>query len=251
MAVRLILSGFRSIEECIRTNPDRIAKLLVPPGKHSLRIGQVCELAKKNGIRVEINPKSHAHDQDDESVLAILHDYEYTDFEALLDEVKEAVAQGERPVILILDGITDPQNLGAILRSAAFMGVSGVILPKDRSVAINDTVYRIASGGLEHVRVCQVTNLVSAVQALKKVGFWIIGFSEHSSQKIGQLKNDFAPVIIIGNEEKGMRPLVKENCDFLVKFVGKSRLISLNASVAAALAMAWATEVLSPSASDV
>lgn len=241
MSSRLILSGLRSIEECLRTNPDRIAKVLVPAGKLSPRFQQIRELAQKKGIRVEVNPKN---DTSEEALIALLHDYQYADFDELLGELKQAVANGEQPVVVALDGITDPHNLGAILRTAAFMGISGVILPKDRSVAITDTVYRIASGGLEYLRVAQVTNLVSALESLKEIGFWSVGFSEHAEQELSALRNDFSPVIVIGNEEKGIRPLVKENCDFLVKLSGKGGLHSLNASVAGALAMAWASKVI-------
>lgn len=242
MASRLILSGLRSIEECLRTNPDRIAKILLPPGKLSPRLQQIRDLAQKKGIRIETNPKSNAADE--EGLLAMLHDYQYADFDELVDELKTSINQGEFPVVLALDGITDPHNLGALLRTAAFMGVAGVVIPKDRSVAITDTVYRIASGGLEYLRVAQVTNLVSALQSLKDVGFWSVGFSEHADQELSGLRRDFPPVIIIGNEEKGIRPLVKENCDFLVKLPAKGGLQSLNASVAGALAMAWAAKAI-------
>jgi 23S rRNA (guanosine2251-2'-O)-methyltransferase len=92
------------------------------------------------------------------------------------------------------------------------------------------------------VRVAQVTNLVTALEKLKEVGFWSIGFSEHAEQRLSDVRQDFPPVIVIGNEEKGMRQLVQKNCDFLVKLAGKGGLRSLNASVASALAMAWASK---------
>ncbi|MBI3558638.1 MAG: 23S rRNA (guanosine(2251)-2'-O)-methyltransferase RlmB [Deltaproteobacteria bacterium] len=241
MASRLILSGFRSIEECLRANPDRIAKILVPAGRLSPRVSELRDHAQKRGVRVEVNPNKA---DGEEAVLAVLNDYEYAEFDALLDDLADSVKQGNRPVALALDGITDVHNLGAMLRTAAFMGVSAVILPKDRSALINETVYRIASGGLEYLRVTQVTNLVTALEKLKEVGFWSVGFSEHAEQDLAKLKNDFPPVIVIGNEEKGMRQLVKENCDFLVKLVGRGELHSLNASVAAALAMSWASQDL-------
>ncbi len=238
MASRIILSGFRSIEECLRANPDRIAKILVPAGRTSPRIAELRELAQKRGVRVETNPNK----ADAEEAVAVLNDYEYAEFDELLGELADSVKEGKRPVVLALDGITDVHNLGAMLRTAAFMGISAVILPKDRAALINETVYRIASGGLEYLRVTQVTNLVTALEKLKEVGFWSVGFSEHAKQDLAKLKNDFPPVIVIGNEEKGMRPLVKDNCDFLVKLVGRGELHSLNASVAAALAMSWASQ---------
>jgi 23S rRNA (guanosine2251-2'-O)-methyltransferase len=235
---RLILSGFRSIEECLRTHPERIAKILVPVGRLMPRIAELRDLAQKRGVLVETNPKFDP----EEPVLAMLHEYEYADFDAMVEELRAAVAQGQRPLVIMLDGITDPQNLGAILRTAAFMGVAGVVLPKDRSSHITNTVYRIASGGLEHIRVAQVTNLVAALNSLKDAGFWSVGFSEHAEQSLSDVRQDFPPVIVIGNEEKGMRQLVQKNCDFLVKLSGKGGLHSLNASVAAALAMAWAAK---------
>ncbi|MEW6058466.1 MAG: 23S rRNA (guanosine(2251)-2'-O)-methyltransferase RlmB [Bdellovibrionota bacterium] len=238
MSSRLILSGLRSIEECIQTNPDRIAKLLVPPGKLAPRIAQICEYAKKCGVRLETNPRPDP----EEPLLAILNEYQYAEFEALVDELRDALAQGQRPVVLALDGVTDPQNLGAILRTAAFMGIPGILLPKDRAAAINNTVYRVASGGLEYLRIARVTNLVSALKELKEIGLWSVGFSEHAPKSLSELKNDFPSILIIGNEEKGIRPLVRENCDFLVSMKGRGDLKSLNASVAAALAMAWATK---------
>lgn len=236
MASRLILSGLRSIEECLRANPERITKLLVGAGRPSPRVNDLCELARNRGIRIESNPKADP----EEPLLAVMNEYEYAEFHDLVTEVKELIDAGRRPAVLALDGITDPHNLGAILRTAAFMGVAGVVIPKDRAALITETVYRIASGGVEYLRISQVTNLVSALKELKEAGMWIVGFSEHAEQELGALKNDFAPVIVIGNEEKGMRPLVKDNCDFLVRLSGNGGLRSLNASVAAALAMAWA-----------
>jgi 23S rRNA (guanosine2251-2'-O)-methyltransferase len=237
MASRLILSGLRSIEECLRANPERIDKILVPPGKHSSRIVQIKDSAQKLRIRVETNPKSEQHE---EAVLAVLKEYEYAEFDTLVAELRDSVSDGGRPIVLALDGITDPQNLGAMLRTAAFVGVDGVLLPKDRAAAVTDTVYRVASGGVEYLRISQVTNLVTALKQLKDAGFWSVGFSEHADKELSGLKPDFPAVLVVGNEEKGIRPLVRENCDFLVKISGKGPLKSLNASVAAALAMTWA-----------
>lgn len=243
MPSRLILSGLRSIEECIAANPERIAKILVSAGRTSPRVNQICEQAKKARIPIETNPKPDALHLHDEPLLALMKDYEYAELEEVLAGLKLDIKNGGRPVLLALDGITDPQNLGAILRTAAFMGIAGVILPKDRSAMINETVYRVASGGLEYLKVCLVTNLVSALTKAKETGFWTVGFSEHAEKPLSEIKPDFPPVLIIGNEEKGIRPLVEQNCDFLVRFDPKGPLKSLNASVASALALAWANSI--------
>ena len=241
MASRLILSGLRSIEECLRANPERVTKLLLVLGAPVASSG--ADLRARRGrkkIPIEANPREDS----DEPLLAVMHEYEYAEFDELAAELKSAVDQGRRPIVLALDGLTDPHNLGAILRTAAFMGVAGVILPKDRAAVITDTVYRIASGGVEHLRIAKVTNLVSALKSLKDSGFWTVGFSEHAERPLNEMQCDFPAVIVIGNEEKGMRPLVRENCDHLVSLSGGGVLKSLNASVAAALAMAWATGAL-------
>ncbi|MGE4234577.1 MAG: 23S rRNA (guanosine(2251)-2'-O)-methyltransferase RlmB [Bacteriovoracia bacterium] len=241
MASRIILSSLRSIEECLTKNPERVSKLLVSTGKLSPRVSHLKSLAEKSGIKVEFNPETN----NAESALAVLKDYQYKDFSSVVQKLKEEINRGARPIVIALDGLSDPQNLGAILRTAAFMGVSAVILPKDRSVSITDVVYNVASGGLEHVNVSQVVNMASSLEELKEAGFWIVGFSENAEQDLNEIRQDFAPVIVIGNEEKGMRPLVTKLCDFQVKLSPKGGLKSLNASVAAALAMAWATKIIS------
>lgn len=242
MASRIIISGLRSIEECLNQNPERISKLLLPRTKLSSRVQQIKDLATRNRVLIETNPESSANSE--EGVLAVLKEYQYVDFSILVSELKNKLAANQRPVVMALDSVTDPQNLGAIIRTAAFMGIDAIILPKDRSAQINDTVYRVASGGLEHVEVSLVTNLVTALEELKQIGFWTIGFSEHSPTSIKEVKLDFAPVLVIGNEEKGIRPLVQKNCDYLVCLEPLGGLSSLNASVASALAMAWVTKIL-------
>lgn len=245
MAPRLILSGLRSIEEALKVNPKRFSKLLIPAGKLSPRIENLRALAAANGIRIELNPKPDPQ----EPVLALLRDHEYIEFEVLCSklsqDVLKAQSEGQRlPVVLLLDGITDPQNLGALLRTAAFMAVSGIVIPKDRSAEVNQTVYRVASGGVEHLRISQVTNLVSALASLKEIGFWTVGLSEHTERSLFDLKIDFPCALVVGNEEKGIRPLVLKNCDYLVKIPAPGPLKSLNASVAGALGMAWTAGML-------
>jgi 23S rRNA (guanosine2251-2'-O)-methyltransferase len=235
MSARIILSNIRSIEECLRINPHRITKLLIPKGITSKRIENLKALALQQAIPIETNPKSDP----EEPVLAFLKDYQYSDFDLLVQKLQIQISKNAQyPVVLFLDSITDPQNLGAIIRTAAFMGIDGIIIPKDRAAGITDTVFKVASGGVEHVHICQATNLVSALKALKEIGFWIAGLSEHAKEDIRHIKKNSPLGLVLGNEEKGIRPLLQQNCDYLVKISSKGSLQSLNASVAAALAMA-------------
>ncbi len=232
------VTGLRSIEECLNVNPQKIQKLIVPAGKSSPRFEEIISKAKKKKIPVETNSKIEKGVE--QNLVAVLNEYEYLDLSEVISSMQKEIQSEKKPVIVALDGITDPNNIGAIVRSAAFMGIKYIVIPKDRSVLVTDTVFRIASGGLEYVNIVLVTNMVSALKELKESGFWVVGFTEHSEQRLDEVPKDIAKVIVIGNEESGIRPLVLENCDFKVGLEAKGELKSLNASVAAALSMTWA-----------
>lgn len=236
MSQPIQIKGFRSIEECLNFHPDRIQRIVIC-GPLTPREDKLISEARR--LKIPIEKKG----SDEHSLIAYLKDFQYAEFDELLSDLKDKMGCGSHPSVLVLDGITDAHNLGAIVRTAAFMGIDGIILPEDRSAGVTEGVFRISSGGMEHVSICRVTNLVSALKKLQDSGFWVVGFSEHSSQSLTALKRDFCPVLVIGNEEKGMRPLLKENCDYLVRLEGKGPLKSLNASVAASLAMAWAVDL--------
>lgn len=233
VVIDMVIKGYRSVEEALKARGQQVQKLLIPQ-KPTTRESALADRARSMGIVVE-----KARTPTEEIAVFLKSTQRYIDFDVLKNKLSENISNQKKQVVLILDGITDAHNLGAILRSAAFFGIDGVVLPKDRAAEINDTVARIASGGVEYVDVAQVVNLVQAIEDLKEIGFWSVGFSEHSRDSLSTLKCDFSAAIIIGNEEKGMRPLVKDHCDHLVKIEGAGGLISLNASVAAALAMEW------------
>ena len=136
------------------------------------------------------------------------------------------------PLVLILDGITDPHNLGACLRSAEGAGVDAVIVPRDRSVAITDTVRKIASGGAENVPFVRVTNLARTMKDLKESGLWIVGTSDQGDRDFYKMDLTGPTAIVIGSEGKGVRRLTAENCDFLTYIPMQGKVECLNASVA-------------------
>lgn len=142
------------------------------------------------------------------------------------------------PLVLILDCIQDPHNLGAILRTADAAGVTVVVAPKDKSVGITETVRRVSVGAADHVPFAQVTNLARTMERLKKAGLWIVGTSDHARAKQLYDIDLCGPlVLVIGAEEKGMRRLTEENCDFLVSIPMAGRVECLNASVAAGVCL--------------
>lgn len=142
---------------------------------------------------------------------------------------------------LALDSIQDPQNLGAIFRTAAFFGVRGIVLPRDRSASLTETVYDVASGAVELVPHATVTNLSRALEAAKDAGVWIVGASEHAQRSAWELGPDRPWLLVLGNEERGLRRLTLERCDEVVAIEPRGELTSLNVSVAAGILMAVLT----------
>ena len=141
------------------------------------------------------------------------------------------------PIILCLDGITDPHNVGAIIRSAEAFGCKGIIIPQRRSAGITGTVAKVAAGALEHISVCRVVNLNRSLQVMKEEGFTVIGLMESGQMNISRFSVDTPLVIVVGSENKGLSLLTQKNCDYLVKIPLKGKTSSLNASVAAAISL--------------
>jgi len=149
------------------------------------------------------------------------------------DELMAIVAEQKTPFILILDCVQDPHNLGAILRTADAAGVHVVVAPKDKAVGITETVRRVSVGAADHVPFAQVTNLARAMEKLKAAGVWIVGTSDHATAKsVYELDLTGPLALVMGAEEKGLRRLTEENCDFLVSIPMAGKVECLNVSVA-------------------
>lgn len=227
----LIVPVCRSSEETLRINPKRIRKIQVG---HNLTKRESDFLLSAEKLRIQIEKKAKSKNAL-EGLWVHLHPFEYDSICAYSDN-----QPGQRHVILALDGIEDPHNFGAIVRTAAFMGVKGIVLPKDRSADVTEAAYRVASGGFEYISVCQATNLATALEQLKEYHYWIVGLSEYGDQKLQQISIDTSIVLVIGNEERGLRERTRSTCDILARMDAPGRFTTLNASVASALAMSWA-----------
>ena len=166
-----------------------------------------------------------------QGIVLEIAEYKYAD----LNKVLKRVEDKENVTLVILDSLEDPHNLGAILRSADATGVDGIIIGKNRSVRLNDTVAKVSTGAIEHVPVCEVTNLNMTINDLKKAGYWIVGLELDGS--VDYRKQDYHGkiAVVIGSEGRGISKLVKENCDFLVRIPMYGKVNSLNASVSAGL----------------
>jgi len=153
------------------------------------------------------------------------------------DDLMRLVAEKKEPFILILDCVQDPHNLGAILRTADGAGVHAVVAPKDKAVGITETVRRISVGAADHVPFVQVTNLARTMEHLKKAGLWLVGTTDHTDKSIYDLDLKGPLALVLGAEEKGMRRLTEENCDFLAKIPMSGKVECLNVSVSAGVCL--------------
>ena len=169
-----------------------------------------------------------ANNKNYQGVIAFVPPFSYCEIEDILEYAK---GKNEEPFVLILDGIEDPHNLGAIIRTAETAGMHGIIIPKRRSASVNSTVSKVSSGAVEYMKIARVTNITDAIDKLKKEGLWICG-TDINTDKYYYNQDLTGPIgIVIGNEGKGISDKVKKNCDFLVKIPMMGRVTSLNASV--------------------
>ena len=206
------------------TEPKLIKKVFV---SKTLKDKSVIEYLEKNHLHYDLLPMEAINkkcDGNHQGILILRDDYEYSSFEELLD----------LDFIVILDHLEDPHNFGAIIRTCEAAGVKGIIIPKDRSVSVNDIVIKTSVGTTDLVKICKVTNLVDTINKLKSYNYFIYG---SIMSGVDYRECSYAPkkVLIIGNEGKGISPLVLKNCDELVKIPMKGQVNSLNASVAGAL----------------
>ena len=178
---------------------------------------------KKNGIE---QSKS-------QGVVALVQDYKYSSLDELIEQAKNK-EEGHYPFLLMLDGIEDPHNLGAILRICDASGIDGVIIGKNRSVKLNETVAKVSTGAIEYVKIAMVTNLTNTINSLKDKGYWIVG-AEYEERSVSYYDMDYKmPIcLVIGSEGYGISALVKKNCDYLIKVPMYGHVNPLNASTCA------------------
>lgn len=226
-----IIEGRNPIIEALKNNRP-IEKIMVNKASKEGSIKKILAMAKENKViiqevdrhKLDEMSESHAH----QGVIAITSDYRYYDLDEILDIPKE---KGEDPFFIILDGITDPHNLGSIIRTADAVGAHAVIIPKRRSVQITPIVAKASAGAVEYLPVCKVTNIVNTIKTLKENGLWIAAV-DMDGQTFYQ-QNLGGPLgLVVGSEGEGISRLVKLNCDFTVSMPMSGNVTSLNASVA-------------------
>lgn len=223
-----IIFGKNAVVEAIKHN-RKIEKILLTNNNRDVQ-----QMAEKNNIKCDVVSKEVLNNkvkENHQGVIAFVEEYKYY-------ELNQIVSEENDSLIVMLDGFEDPHNLGAVIRTAETAGVDGVIIPKNRSVKVNSTVSKVSTGAIEHVKVCEVTNLSQTLKKLKDLGYWVVG-AEYTEQSICYWDVDYSMkiVLVIGSEGKGVSRIVREECDYLVKIPMRGKINSLNASVSAALVM--------------
>jgi len=223
-----------------------IDKLFIKSGEIEGSIRAILAKAKEAGIVVIPIPRKELDAMSEtgrhQGIIALCPAFPYVEVEDILAEAKK---RGEDPFVIILDGVTDPHNLGAIIRTAEAAGAHGVIIPKRRAVGITAACVRASAGAAEHMRVAKVSNLVSTIKELKDKGVWVMGAAMEGEDLFRLSKNALTGplAIAIGGEGGGLSRLVQETCDFLASIPMKGKITSLNASVAAAVIMYEAVRI--------
>ncbi len=229
------IEGRNSVIELLESGRD-VNKILVAKGEKHGSLHKIMALAKEKKIVVSEIEKSKlnqiAQTQNHQGVIAIVPPFDYCEVEDILEEASK---RNEMPFLLILDGIEDPHNLGAIIRTAETAGVHGIIIPKRRAAQVNSTVSKVSAGAVEYMKIARVNNLNETIRYLKKQGVWICGTDMDTDVIYTKQDYKMPMAIVIGSEGFGMSRLVKENCDFIVKIPMKGHINSLNASVSAGI----------------
>ena len=229
------LEGRNALTEA-RPAGRTIDKVFIADGDTDRALQRLAAEAKEAGAvivpvdRRKLDQMSFTRSHQGVIALAAAHDYFTVD-----DILEEAASRGENALIVICDELSDPHNLGAIVRSAECAGAHGVIIPKRRSVGLTATVAKASAGAVEYMKVARVTNINSTISDLKEKGVWVFGTAAEGSVPMYKADLTGPAAIVIGNEGDGMSPLVRKNCDMLVHIPMKGRISSLNASAAASI----------------
>jgi 23S rRNA (guanosine2251-2'-O)-methyltransferase len=236
---RGLLYGVNPLLEALRAG-DRIPdEIVIAEGAKDHRLHELIELARSRNIPVRRSPRAaldrivgNTHHQ---GVTARLPAARYADSEDLLSSIAARVSGEVEPLAVVLDGVEDPRNLGAILRTAECAGVDGVFVPERRAAGLSETVAKASAGAIEHVRVARVTNLSLLIKQLKERNVWVIGTAAEASMEYTEWDWTKPSVLVLGGEGGGLHRLVRERCDVLVRIPVQGRIESLNVSVAAGI----------------
>jgi len=230
------LTGIHAVREALAARRP-VQSLLIARGRHGGRLEEIVRLARTNGvpIRFEDRPQVDraAGTRDHQGVVAMLA----AETSVSLEELLARSGSPASGLLVLLDGVEDPQNLGAVIRTALAAGAGGVVIPERRAAGLTEAAVRASAGAAAHLRVARVTNLARAMEEIKEAGYWLVGLDERAEKRHTDVDLTGAIAVVLGGEGKGLHQLVKERCDFVVSIPTSGPVRSLNVSVAAGVVL--------------
>lgn len=234
--------GVAPVLEALRASLRPLEQIIIAEGAHHYRLRELLERARERGVPVRHSPRAELQrmvgaSANHQGVVASIAAARYIDTDELLDALSSRMATDEPPLAVVLDGVEDPRNLGAILRTVECVGAHGVFIPERRAVGLTDTVAKAAAGALERVPVARVQNLSRLIEEMKERNIWTIGTSADASIEYTEWDWTQASALVFGGEGAGLHRLVRERCDALVRVPVRGHITSLNVSVAAGVVL--------------
>src|SRR5215472_15143302 len=232
------LTGIHAVKEALEAQRP-IDRITIAKGRQDTRIEEIVQLARKQSIPVRFEERNQldrlANSRDHQGVVALTAARAAATLDDILTNANPA--RGQIGLIILLDGIEDPHNLGAIVRTALAAGAYGVVIPERRAAGLTDTVARASAGALAHLPVVKVTNLARAMEELKEAGYWLVGLDEHADKTYTEVDYRSPVGIVLGSEGQGLHELTRKRCDFVVSLPTTGPIKSLNVSVAAGVVL--------------
>ena len=229
--------GRRAVLEALRSSAERMNKLFIAQGAHGEAIGEIWDLAKRSRVVTKVLPKRglerYAPGASHQGVVASMAPVSYAD----ADDLMQPYRDGRPALVVLLDGITDPQNLGAILRTAEAVGATGVMIPRHRSASLTSVVAKHSAGASQFIPVARVPNIAPVIETLKENGLQVVGAAGEAEATIYEVDLTQPVAVVIGSEGTGLRPLVQKKCDLLARIPMMGKISSLNANAAAAVVL--------------
>jgi 23S rRNA (guanosine2251-2'-O)-methyltransferase len=236
-----LIWGIHPVFEGLEKEPERFTEIILQKDKRGGKVEAIIEMARQHHIKftfvesLRINGEGSSQVRH-QGVIARMTEAPLIDFDDFVSKMKARIDGGENVRLMVCDSLQDPHNLGAIIRSTLASGGAGVIVTRERSAPLGGTAAKSSAGAISHIDICQVTNLVNALKDLKKAGFWIFGaVKDADAHSLYQTDLTVPACLVVGSEGKGIRPLVKKECDVLLSIPMTGTLDSLNSSVAAAV----------------
>jgi len=230
------LTGIHAVKEALEAN-RAFDRIVIARGRQDTRMEEIVQLARQKNVSVRFEDRSQldrlADSKDHQGIVGLVAARAAANLEDILDAANKGVGRGEKGLIVLLDGVEDPHNLGAIIRTALAAGAHGVVIPERRAAGLTDTVARASAGAIAHLPVAKVTNLARTMEELKEAGYWLVGLDERADKNYSEVDYNSPIGIVLGGEGQGLHELTRKRCDFVVSLPTTGPVKSLNVSVAA------------------